>query len=255
MTTAILQAGATDAIGATWMLAYVVIAVASAVLLYYLDAYVRYVLANPDRWQWAYLAVGVGAGLLYGLAGLAGALTDLGWLDVFAEGASLFFILFLALGIREMYFMGPGVDPTARSLPTWVDYLVVAGFVAAWWVGFLFANPWTHVVVAVGWVLASAWAIWYAVRTVQRHEGTGVAALTRHLLPAVLCVAGVVLVDLLGEVGLAPAPVVTAVWVVGTVLVGAFLFNTAVAIRQQGGEVERMYDWTTWRREPSPLDR
>jgi hypothetical protein len=43
--------------------------------------------------------------------------------------------------------------------------------------------------------------------------------------------------------------VVDALWLVGTVLVGTFLFTTAVAIRQQGGEVERMYDWTTWRGE------
>ncbi len=33
---------------------------------------------------------------------------------------------------------------------------------------------------------------------------------------------------------------------VGTPLVAAVLFNTAVAIRQQGGELERLSDWTTW---------
>lgn len=250
MNAAVAQVSATGPITVMWTLAYAAITVASGVLLYYLNAYVRHVLTNPNRWQWAYLAIGVAAGLVYGVAGLAEASTDVRWLAVFAEGASLFFILFLALGIRAMYFMGPGVDPDSRSLPVWVDYVVLVAFVVAWWAGFLFSEPWTHAVVAVGWILASAWALWYAIRTVQRHEGTGLAALTRNLLPAVLCIAVVVLVDLLGLTGLLSEAVVIAVWMVGTVLVGAFLFTTAVAIRQQGGEVERMYDWSTWRQEP-----
>jgi hypothetical protein len=43
--------------------------------------------------------------------------------------------------------------------------------------------------------------------------------------------------------------IVDALWLVGTVLVAAFLFDTAVTIRQQEGEVERMYDRTTWRQQ------
>jgi hypothetical protein len=39
----------------------------------------------------------------------------------------------------------------------------------------------------------------------------------------------------------------TSFVLVGRVLAAAFLFATAVAIRQQGGEISRLYDPTTWR--------
>jgi predicted membrane protein len=104
-----------------------------------------------------------------------------------------------------------------------------------------------------GWIGASLWALYYGVLAVRRNEGTSIAALVRNLLPAVVAVTVVVFADVLGSYA-GYAAVVDAVWLVGTVLVGTFLFTTAVAIRQQGGEVERMYDWTTWRGE-SGLDR
>jgi len=101
-------------------------------------------------------------------------------------------------------------------------------------------------VVVAGWVGASLWALYYSVAAVRTHERTGIAALVRNLLPTVTATAGVVFADIVGR-SLGYEAVVDAVWLVGTVIVGTFLFTTAVAIRQQGGEVERMYDWTTWR--------
>ena len=86
----------------------------------------------------------------------------------------------------------------------------------------------------------------YGVLTVRTLEGTSFAAIVRHLLPAVISFV-VVFSDLVGIYTRQYAALVDAVWVIGTVLVAAFLFNTAVAIRHQGAEVERKYDWTTWR--------
>lgn len=231
------------------LFAYLVIAGAATVLLGYLVGYVRYVLAEGFRYEWGYLAVGIGAAIVYGVAGIASQLIAEPWLDVFVEGAVLFFILFVALGIRAMYHVQRSGEESSPLLPVWADYLVIAVFIVAWWAGFLTGNAWTRPVVAVGWVGASIWAVMYGVQTVRVHEGTSLAALTRHLLPAILCVVVVVLTDLVGEfAGIDPA-FVDAVWLVVTILVGAFLFNTAVAIRQQGGEVQRMYDWTTWRQQ------
>ncbi len=231
------------------LFAYLTIAGAATVLLAYLVGYVRYVLAEGFRYEWGYLAVGVGAAIVYGVAGIASQLVFDPWLDVFVEGAVLFFILFVALGIRAMYHVQRSGERSSALLPVWVDYLVIAFFIVAWWAGFFAGGAWTRPVVALGWVGASIWAVLYGVQTVRVHEGTSLAALTRHLLPAVLCVVAVVLTDLLsGPAGLDRA-FVDAVWLVVTVLVGAFLFNTAVAIRQQGGAVQRMYDWTTWRQQ------
>lgn len=247
---------ATDAaatVAASRSLAYVVVAVGSAVLLYYLHAYVQHVLAEPDDHLWWYLGIGITAGVVYGVSGLLDVLTASPVAAAFAEGATLFFILFLALGIRALYFYGR-TDDQPRVLPQWVDYLVVVGFVASWWLAFLGHYDWMGLVVSIGWVGASLWALCYSVLTVRHHEGTSIAALTRHLLPTVLCVSAVVSVELVGQYEHAFRSLTDAIWIIGTVLVGAFLFTTAVAIRQQGGEVQRMYDWTTWRRQRASFD-
>ncbi|MFB6071232.1 MAG: hypothetical protein ABEJ76_09430 [Halanaeroarchaeum sp.] len=236
------------ALAATQVLAHLVIAVAAVILLWYLYAYTEYVAVGPARHRTWYLAIAVGAAFLYGSSGVLALETDIGWSAVFSEGATLFFILFLALWLRAMYYSCRRGGETGESpLPSWIDYLIIGAFVVAWWSGFLVAHRFTPVVVSVGWVLASVWALWYAILVVRRHEGTSIAALTRFLFPAVLAFTVTVLADLVGSTMAGAESVVAGTWIVGTVLVGAFLFTTAVAIRQQGGEVERMYDWTTWR--------
>lgn len=233
----------------TRLLAHASIAVAAAILLVFLGVYVRRVLAEGFEYEWGYLAVGIGAAFVYGVSGIATDLTGYVWLAAFTEGAVLFFILFIALGIRAMYYADRSVDESGPLLPVWVDGLVIVGFVLAWWIGYFAAGEWTRPVVAVGWIGASVWAIFYGIRTTQTHEGTTFSAITRHLLPAIVCIVAVIVADLAGGVGLLVDAMVEAVWLVGTVLVAAFLFNTATAIRQQEGEVTRMYDRTTWRQQ------
>ncbi|MFC6716549.1 hypothetical protein ACFQGT_19180 [Natrialbaceae archaeon GCM10025810] len=228
------------------LLASLTMLVAAVVLGYYAIVYVREVIAVDAGTEHAYLLVGIGAAIVYALSRIGWLLLEIDPLARFADGAVLFFILFLALGIRGMYHAEGGRGEPSRLLPTWVDYLVIGVFVAAWWGAFLTETTATGPVVAAGWIVTSLWAIWYGVQTVRVHEGTTLAALTRHLLPAIVCLTAVVFVDLLaGFAGY--ASLADAAWLVGTPLVAAFLFNTAVAIRQQGGELERLYDWTTWR--------
>jgi hypothetical protein len=241
-----LTTHATGTVTMARVLAYAVVALGSAILLYYLYAYVDGILADTDPRSWLFVGVGIGAGVVYGVSGAVHALTSIGWLGPFVEGATLFFILFVALGIREMYFMSYADGDTSKALPDWVDFVVIGGFVASWWAGFLIAHRLSRLVVVVGWIGAALWALYYSVLAVRKHEGTSIAALVRTLLPAVVAVTVVVFADIAGSYAGAPAAV-DAVWLVGTVLVGSFLFTTAIAIRQQGGEVERMYDWTTWR--------
>lgn len=231
------------------LFAYLLIGGAATILLYYFAAYVEYVLAEGFGYEWGYLAIGIGAAIIYGISGVGSLFMDIGWIGVFVEGAVLFFILFAALGIRAMYHAERSIETDARLIPNWVDYLVIGLFIVAWWTGFIFDRAWTRPVVAIGWIVASIWAVVYAIRTVRIHEGTSLAALTRHLLPALLCVIAVIVVDLISDVITINPAIIDASWLIGTTLVGAFLFNTAVAIRQQGGQVERMYDWTTWRQQ------
>ncbi|MFB6132703.1 MAG: hypothetical protein ABEJ44_04785 [Halanaeroarchaeum sp.] len=241
----------TDAVAAlalTKVFAHLVVAIAAAILLVYLYAYTEYVAVGAAKRRTWFLAIATGAAFLYGVSGVAALWTGSRWPAVFSEGATLFFILFLALGFRSMYFSCRRGGETGESpIPPWADYLIIGAFVIAWWSGFLYVHPWTRIVVSVGWLGASAWALWYAVLVVRRHEGTSIAAMTRHLLPATVAFTVTILADIAVGTFTEYESFVEATWIVGTVLVGAFLFTTAVAIRQQGGEVERMYDWTTWR--------
>ncbi len=229
------------------LFAYLAIGIAAVILLYYAIVYVREVLAVDATTEQWYLTIGIGAAIVYAVAGVGSILLEPDWIGRFVDGAVLFFILFLALAIRAMYHDQPTARDRSRLLPAWVDYVVIVGFIAAWWGAFLVESSSTRLVVAVGWVVTSAWAVFYGVRAVQVHEGTTFAALTRHLLPAIVCVAAVVFVDLLTSYLDGYGALADAAWLVGTTLVAAFLFNTAVAIRQQGGELQRLYDWTTWR--------
>jgi len=239
----LLATHAGTTVGIARVLAYAVVGLGAAVLLVYLAAFVRDVLVEPDTRSWVLLGLGIGAGVVYGVSGVVDSVTTVAWLGTFVEGATLFLILFLALGIRQLYYSGVRAS---RALPTWVDSVVVVGFVASWWAGFFLDHHLARLVVVVGWIGASLWALYYGVLAVRHNEGTSIAALVRNLLPAIVAVTLVVFADVVGSsVGLEAA--VDALWLVGTVLVGAFLFTTAVAVRQQGGEVERMYDWTTWR--------
>ncbi|SER15899.1 hypothetical protein [Natrinema salaciae] len=229
------------------LFAYLAMGVAAVVLLYYATIYVREVLAVEAGTEQWYLLIGIGAAVVYAAAGVGSLLLEPDWIGRFADGAILFFILFLALSIRAMYHEQPTAGDRTRLLPTWADYVVIGGFVVAWWGTFLVESSSTRPVVAIGWVVTSAWAVLYAVRAVRVHEGTTFAALTRHLLPAIVCVTAVVFVDLVTSYANGYGALADAAWIVGTTLVAAFLFDTAVAIRQQGGELERLYDWTTWR--------
>lgn len=257
----VLQLNAVDeagALAATQAIAYGFIALAALGLFYYLYTYGKFVLAvrKARRNLW-YFAVGNAAAVLYGLSGVYSLTTEQARVEAFAEGATLFFIMFFALGFRAMYLSAPRIARVSESdgsgavlrqyLPPWLDYIIIGAYLAAWWGTFLFVPSLTDAIVGVGWVLASAWALVWAILLVRDHEGTSLAALTRHLFPAVIAFTITILADLVGTY-VAPAnTVVTATWIVGTVLVGAFFLTTAIALRQEGGEVERIYDWTTYR--------
>lgn len=102
-------------------------------------------------------------------------------------------------------------------------------FVAKW---LLSSRPiWITPVETIGWGGATFWVLRYDVLTVRAHEAKSFAAVVRHLLPAVLSFVVVVFSDLVGSYTHRYTAVVDAVWVIGTVLVVAFLFNTAVDIR------------------------
>ncbi|WP_136716655.1 hypothetical protein [Halorientalis salina] len=227
---------------------------ATAVLLVYLFQYRNQVLAKPYQERWRYLAVGVGAAAVYAVSGLVetvGTNADLvAGARTFRLGATLFFFLFAAVGVRAMYRTATGGHGlvTKRELPNWVLPSVLAGFVVTWWAAYLFGpSVVVGAVETVGLAGAVAYTLAYAVATVRAQEGTSIAAVTRQFTPALVAFAVVVVAEQASFYGLGSDVVATSLVMVGRVLAAAFLFATAVAIRQQGGEVSRLYDPTTWR--------
>lgn len=226
-------------------LAYAIVAGASALLAYYLFFYARDVLAAPYRERWGGLAVAVVAAGVHGLAGS----TAVGGVHAarpFVDGATVFFLLFSAVSLRAIRGVVEERGGGRAGRPR-LRYLGVGLAVAGWWTAYLFGGGRTLAAVEAG-VLAVAvgYALRHAVPTVTAAEGTSVAAVVRQFVPAVVVLA----VAIVAERGLQAAgdpALAMGVELVGTVLLGGFLFATAVAIRQQGGEVHRLYDPTKWR--------
>ncbi|MFB6113430.1 MAG: hypothetical protein ABEJ58_04920 [Halodesulfurarchaeum sp.] len=249
----------TVALVTTQMFARAVVSISAAILLFSLYRYGTHVLtARGLRRNVIYFAIGTGAAFIYGITGIMAIPFSNPWLPVLSEGATLFFIMFYALGFRAFYFSAPNInrdhhsDRVPRSvlrqyLPIWLDYVIIASYIVGWWATVLVIPEGTAIIVAVGWVLASAWALVWAILIVSRHEGTSLASLTRHLFPAIVAFTVTILSDLWGRNVPGWDHIVTATWIVGTVFLGGFFLSTAIALRQESGEVERIYDWTTHR--------
>ncbi|MFB6301956.1 MAG: hypothetical protein ABEH78_03750 [Haloferacaceae archaeon] len=235
------------AVGVARALGYLCVAVAGLGLLRYLRRYTQCLLADPYRTRWRYLAVGIGATVVYGAAGLV---EVVGLLPArpFRRGATLFVFLFCAIGVRAVHRSVGGGSLRSDAALRWLGPVGVAGFCAAWWGTHLYAGPRAVATVELlGLTVATAYTLAHAFGTVRAAEGTSVAAFTRHFVPALLALVAVAVAEHVGTLVPPAAPVGEGVALVGRVLVAAFLFTTAVAIRQQGGESERMYDPTTWR--------
>ncbi|MFQ3294507.1 MAG: hypothetical protein ACI9EZ_000386 [Halobacteriales archaeon] len=237
------------AIGRT--LAFAAITVAASVLVYYLTVSVRAILVSTYEDRWWYFAVGVAAAIVYGVSGLAELATAYGeTAAAFRFGATLFFFLFSAVGMRALYatvHLDRG-DFRTLSIPGWAWYVVIGAFIVAWWGAYLSDTGGAVALVeAVGLAGAVTYSLVFAVLTVRDAEGTAIAAILRQFVPAMIGFTGIVVAEQAGRYTGIDQGIVVGVELVGTVLVGAFLFTTAVAIRQQGEEVGRMYDRTTWR--------
>lgn len=228
-------------------LGYLLVAGAAVGLLWYLRTYVRRLLVEPYRTQWRYLAVGIGAAAVYGVAGLA-ELAGLTAAVPFRRGATLFVFLFAAVGVRAVNRSVGGTPLLPDRTISRVGPVVIALFVLGWWAAYLAAGPAAVAgVELLGLLVATAFTLYHAAGTVRAEEGTSIAAFTRQFVPALLAMALVAAAEHVGVFAPEAVPIGAAVALVGTVLAGAFLFTTAVAIRQQTGEVSRMYDPTTWR--------
>jgi hypothetical protein len=234
-------------------LGYLLVVAAGVGLLWYLREFATRLLAEPFRSRWRYLAVGVGAAVVYGAAGLVELLATPA-AEPFRRGATLFVFLFCAVGMRGVHRSVGGETLVSDAAFRRVGPVVVLAFGVAWWASYLLASPVAVAVVELGGLaVAVAYTLYHAVAVVRTEEGTSVAAVTRQFVPALLALAVVAAAEHVAVLAPDLVAVGDGVALVAVVLAGAFLFTTAVAIRQQGGELERIYDPTTWRGEEAEL--
>jgi hypothetical protein len=185
--------------------------------------------------------------VVYGLAGLLELLTTPA-AEPFRRGATLFVFVFCAVGMRGIHRSVGGAGLVDDASFGRVAPVIVALFVVTWWATYLVAgSPAVAVVELGGLVVAVAYTLFHAVAIVRTEEGTSVAAVTRQFVPALLVLAAVAAAEHVSVFAPGLAAAGDGVALVGVVLAGAFLFTTGVAIRQQAGELERLYDPTTWR--------
>lgn len=242
-------------------LAFAALGLAAALLGFYLTVFVKEVLVPPYEDRWWYLGVGVAAAVVYGVAGVVEVVGAVEAAATFRVGATLFFFLFSAAGVRALYVSVRRGDGRmdAGAVPGWIWYPVIGGFVVGWWAGYLVGDePLTALLTTVGLAGAVTYTLVFAVLTVRDAEGTSIAAVVRQFVPGLVAFAAVVVAEQAGQYAVVDPGVVIGIELVGTALVGAFLFTTAVTIHHQRGEVERIYDRTTWRDQAladSPEDR
>ncbi len=232
------------------LMSFGLFSVASVILLYFIVVYVRFVLADTYRHGWWLISVATGAGCVYGGAGIIETYGGIAVAEIFRHGASLFFILFLALGIRAITRLEGNGDENVNStfLDYGFDFLIVGLCIALWWSLFAIWQPtWFVVLHSLGWFVMVIFALYFAYVAVEQHEGTSVAAVIRDLLPAVICFGVIIVVEIIYQYTGRWANFAEATWIVGIVLVSAFLFNTATTIRQEEAELHRIYDPSTWR--------
>lgn len=234
------------------MMSFGLFTLSSAILLFFMVVYVRFILVEPYQHRWWLLSIASGAGFVYGTAGLLETYTGYGLYENFQHGAVLFFILFLALGIRAIARLEVNENlktPTALTDYSF-DITAVVLFVAAWWTSFVLSQPaWLVIINSVGWVVMLLFALHHAFRAVRLHEGTSLAAIVRDLLPAVISFGIVTIMEIIHQSTGGGANLTNATWIIGTILVSAFLFNTAITIRQEEAELHRIYDPSKWRDE------
>lgn len=185
---------------------------------------------------WRYLwMVGV-TGVLHGGFGLAELLTGALWAQAFRDAAGLFFVVFLAFAMREIYHnssLAPSDDRsislgTARRLE--VGFMVVVG--VEWLTVFVLGRgELITAVTALGGLAFALYGMVYGERLESVARGTSLDTLRRHLVPVLLCAGFIGVTDAVVLLDVVPV-VAASTKNVFLVLISAFTFTATIRLQQ-----------------------
>jgi hypothetical protein len=186
---------------------------------------------------WRYLTLAGVTGVGYGGFGVAELFAGNLWVLAFRDAALLFFVVFVAFAMREIYYnsaLAPPADERTFSLRAVrrleVGFMVVIGieWLAVLVVG---SGQLITVVKALGGIAFALYGLAFGERLETVARGTSLDTLRRHLIPVLICAGFVGLMDVLVLVGVG-AVVATATKNVFLVMIAAFTVTATIRLQQ-----------------------
>ncbi|WP_227357038.1 hypothetical protein [Haladaptatus salinisoli] len=237
MTIPLAQAGADAGTTVVRFVGSGLLAVSAAVFGFYALRNLQLNRLESQRPFWRYL-VSIGfAGVLYGALGVAGTLSSERWLVALGHAALLFYTVFLAFAMRELYYNSAlAPPPDERRIPLSRLRRIELGFVGIILLELSVVLLLGHgsvvaVVKGVGSVSFAVYGVVFGERLESLTRGTSVDTLRRHLLPVLVCAGLLGFADLGVHVGLGPL-VVESIESVFVVMIGAFLLTATIRLQQ-----------------------
>ena len=186
---------------------------------------------------WRYLSFAGLTGLLYGGFGIMELLSGALWALAFRDATMLFFVVFQAFAMREIYYnsaLAPPIEERSFSLRAIrrieVGFMVVIGI--EWLAVFVIGSG--ELITAVKAIGAVAFAL-YGLAFGQRLEtvarGTSLDTLRRHLIPVLICVGCIGLLDVVVLLGVGDV-VATPTKNVFLVMIAAFIVTASIRLQQ-----------------------
>ena len=205
----------------------------------------RYALVNArraplDTLVWRYVALSTAVGSAFaGLLLVETVIADVGTLvQAFRLLAQLFFAVFLALSLRELYYAQPATStdadrlslPTARRIETGFMLLALVQFPIVVWVGPTAVAQVILALAAAGFTVYGV-SFGQAIRARRVTRGTVLDATVTYVIAVLLCVGAVSIMEGAAVTPI-PRPAVVGAVNVLLVMTGAFLISLVIRLKR-----------------------
>lgn len=237
------------------ILAYILVGASAAVFGFYAIRNTRFAWLEPNSRRWLYLALAGGAGTIFGVAGVADEFATgsfATWAVLFKHGGLLFFTVFLAFAMREVYYKSiyaPVEEQQVVSHATArrVENVLLGLVILTWWGSVFTGGHHTFVesIETAGLIFFALYGIGFGLRVGFRAKGSTLDRLLRHLIPIMVCV-GIIGVGRVSRLAGIPEAYVWGLMDVLTIVAATLLFTATIGLK-------RNLEAVTFGRETQPV--
>ena len=233
----VVLAGAASSAAVTAFIGYVLVSGSAGIFGYYALRNLQLNRLESQGPFWRYLTLAGATGVAFGGFGVVELLAGQLWALAFRDAALLFFVVFAAFAMREIYYnsaLAPPPDERSFSLRAIrrleVGFMVVIG--VEWLAVFVLGSGDLIIVVkALGGVAFALYGLAFGERLEAVARGTSLDTLRRHLIPVLICAGFVGLLDVAVLLGIG-AVVATATKNVFLVMIAAFTVTATIRLQQ-----------------------